>query len=51
MQHQTPIAESDGSMLPKIIAVLAVVIGLAAIGAFVVYGSGMWNPPQAHSTY
>ena len=51
MEHQSPIAEANTGALPKIIAVVAIVVGLAAIGAYVVYGSGMWNPPQAHSAY
>ena len=51
MQHDHYIAESNVGTLPKIIAILAVVLGLCAIGAFVVYGSGMWNPPVAHSSY
>jgi hypothetical protein len=51
MDHQTPITEANTGTMPKILAVLAIVVGLAAIGAYVVYGSGMWNPPQAHSAY
>jgi hypothetical protein len=51
MEHQTPISEANSSGLSKIIAIVAVVVGLAAIGAYVVYGSGMWNPPPAHSAY
>jgi hypothetical protein len=51
MQHISPIAESNGGALPKLIAVIAIVVGLAAVGAYVVYGSGMWNPPPAKSAY
>jgi hypothetical protein len=51
MEHLTPISEANSGTLPKILAIVAIVVGLAAIGAYVVYGSGMWNPPQAHSDY
>jgi hypothetical protein len=51
MDHQTPISEANTGALSKIIAIVAIVVGLACIGAYVVYGSGMWNPPQAHSAY
>ena len=51
MQHESHISEANVGALPKLIAVLAVVVGLCAIGAYVVYGSGMWNPPQAHQAY
>ena len=51
MQHISPIQESNVGALPKLIAVLVVVVGLAAIGAAVVYGSGMWNPAPAKSAY
>ena len=52
MQHgEFHISEASVGTLPKLIAVLAVVVGLCAIGAYVVYGSGMWNPPVAHSSY
>ena len=51
MQHISPIQESNVGAVSKLIAVLAVVVGLAAIGAGVVYGSGMWNPPPAKSAY
>jgi hypothetical protein len=51
MQHESHIAESNSGTLPKLIAVLVVLLGLAAIGAYVVYGSGMWNPPQAKSAF
>lgn len=51
MEHLTPIEETNTSTLPRLIAVLAILVGLAAIGAYVVYGSGMWNPPPAHTAY
>jgi hypothetical protein len=51
MQHESHIAESKSGALSKFIAVLVVVLGLAAVGAYVVYGSGMWNPPQAKSAF
>ncbi len=49
MEHEAHIAEPDIGTLPKILAVLAIVVGLGAIGAYVVYGSGMWNPPVAQT--
>jgi hypothetical protein len=51
MQHESHIADAGIGALPKLLAILAVVVGLCAIGAYVVYGSGMWNPPVAHSPY
>jgi hypothetical protein len=51
MEHQTPIEEATSGTMPKLIAVLAILVGLAALGAYVVYGSGMWNPPPAHTAY
>jgi hypothetical protein len=51
LQNETHIAEPNGGTLPKLIALLVVVLGLAAVGAYVVYGSDMWNPPQAKSAY
>jgi hypothetical protein len=49
MQHETYIKEEKLGVLPKLLAVLAMVVVLAGAGAYVVYGSGMWNPPQAAS--
>jgi hypothetical protein len=51
MQHESHISEANTGALPKIIALIVIVVGLCAIGAYVVYGSGMWNPPPAHSDY
>ena len=51
MQHETYIKESNAGALPKFIAVLAVLLVAFAAGAYVVYGSGMWNPPPAVSHY
>ena len=51
MQHQTYIDDkADSDIKTKIIAVLLVVAAIAAIGVYVVYGSGMWNPPVQHTT-
>jgi len=50
MQHEISYFRGQRRALPKLIAVLAIVVGLCAIGAYVVYGSGMWNPPVAHSS-
>ena len=52
MQHESHVgAEPNTGAAAKLIAVLVVVLGLAAIGAYVVYGSGMWNPPPAKSAF
>ena len=51
MQHESHIAELNTGAVPKLIALLVVVLGLAAVGAYVVYGSGMWNPLPAKSAY
>ncbi|HEV7960686.1 MAG TPA: hypothetical protein VGP01_06610 [Rhizomicrobium sp.] len=50
MQHQTYIDDkADSNFKTKIIAILLVVAAIAAIGWYVVYGSGMWNPPVQHT--
>jgi hypothetical protein len=51
MQHESHIAEANIGTLPKLVAVAVVILGLCAVGAYVVYGSGMWNPPAAKSAY
>jgi hypothetical protein len=51
MQHETHIAESNSGAVSKLIALLVIVLGLAVVGAYVVFGSGMWNPPPAKSAY
>ena len=51
MQHESHIAESNTGAIAKLIALLVVVLGLVAVGAYVVYGSGMWNPTPAKSAY
>jgi hypothetical protein len=51
MQHMSRIEEANVGAVPKIIAALVVILGLAAVGAFVVYGSGMWNPAPAKTAY
>jgi hypothetical protein len=51
MQHESHIAEANVGALPRLIAVAVLIVGLLAVGVYVVYGSGMWNPPVAHSTY
>ena len=51
MQHESHIAESNTGAVPKLIAILVMVLGLAMVGAYVVYGSGMWNPAPAKSAY
>jgi hypothetical protein len=50
MQHETHISEQSNP-LAKIIALVVVVVGLCAIGAYVVYGSGMWSPKPAAASY
>ena len=51
MQHESHISEANTGALPKIIAAAVIVLGLCAVGLYVVYGSGMWNPPPAQSAY
>jgi hypothetical protein len=52
MQHESHIPdEAEIGTLPKLIAVLAIVAGLLAIGAYVVYGSGMWAPQPEKAAY
>jgi hypothetical protein len=51
MEHETHISEANAGTMPKIIAIVAMLVVLCAAGAYVVYGSGMWNPPPAHSAY
>ena len=51
MQHESHIEEPKAGAAAKLIALLVVVLGLVAVGAYVVYGSGMWNPPPAKSAY
>ncbi|HWY63353.1 MAG TPA: hypothetical protein VNW15_15735 [Rhizomicrobium sp.] len=51
MQHESHISEASSGAMPKIIAIVAMLVVLCAAGAYVVYGSGMWNPPPAHSDY
>jgi hypothetical protein len=51
MQHESHIEDPNVGTTSKFIALLVVVLGLVAIGAYVVYGSGMWNPPPAKSAY
>lgn len=54
MQHQTYIDDKQSQgFASKIVAVLLVVAAIAAIGGYVVYGSGIWNPapPQQTSNY
>jgi hypothetical protein len=51
MQHMSRIEEANVGAFSKIIAALVVVLGLVAVGAAVVYGSGMWNPAPEKSAY
>lgn len=45
MQHQAHISEKDEqNFTTKIVAIIVVVAAIAAIGGYVVYGTGMWNP-------
>jgi hypothetical protein len=50
MQHESHIQEQSNP-LAKIIALVVVVVGLCAVGAYVVYGSGMWSPKPADTSY
>lgn len=50
MEHQTHISEkSDLSPLARVIAIIGVLALICAGGAYVVYGSGLWNPQVQHT--
>jgi hypothetical protein len=51
MQHDYHLAEENTGAMTRVIAIVVMLVGLCAIGAYVVYGSGMWNPPPAQSPY
>jgi hypothetical protein len=53
LEHYAHISDkSDQSIGVKLLAVLLVVLAIAALGGYVVYGSGMWNPvPQQKADY
>ena len=53
MEHHAHISDkSDQSIGVKLLAVLLVALAIAALGGYVVYGSGMWNPvPQQKANY
>ncbi|MGH6828007.1 MAG: hypothetical protein ACREFW_03750 [Rhizomicrobium sp.] len=45
MQHQAHLSEKDEpNGRARIVAILVVIAAIVAIGGYVVYGSGMWNP-------
>ena len=45
MEHHAHLSDkSDQSVGVKLLAVLLVALAIAALGGYVVYGSGMWNP-------
>jgi hypothetical protein len=51
MQHHTYISDKpEIGAGPKLLALAIVVAILAAVAGYVVYGSGMWNPPVAQTT-
>jgi hypothetical protein len=51
MEHQEHISEkSDISPFARIIAAIAILAVLAGGGAYLVYGSGLWNPQVQHSS-
>ena len=51
MEHEQHISDKDEvGMGGKLLAGIVVLVLLAAIGGYVVYGSGMWNPPIAHTS-
>lgn len=50
MQHETHISDhSEVGMGARLFAAAMIVIALCAIGAYVVYGSGMWAPVAQHT--
>ncbi len=52
MEHNSHLTDSnDSGAFQKIIAAIVVAIALGAVGAYVMYGSGMWDPPVHHAAY
>ena len=53
MQHESHISDEPNiGVGVRIVAILLVLIVIGAIVAYVVFGSGMWNPPPVqHSAY
>ena len=50
MEHQTHISDkSDLSPTAKLIAAIAILAAICAGGAYLVYGSGLWNPQVQHT--
>ena len=50
MEHQTHISDkSDLSPMAKLIAAIGILAMILAGGAYLVYGSGLWNPQVQHS--
>jgi hypothetical protein len=51
MEHQTHISEkSDISPVARIVAAIAILAVICAGGAYLVYGSGLWNPQVQHTS-
>jgi len=51
MEHQSHISDkSDISPLARIIAAIVVLAVIFAGGAYIVYGSGLWNPQVQHQS-
>jgi hypothetical protein len=49
MEHDIHIDDEPViSMGTKLVAALVVIVALCCSGAYVVYGSGMWNPAPQH---
>lgn len=51
MEHEAHLSEDvdRGGMTAKIVALAAILAIFVGIGVYMVYGSGMWNPPVTHS--
>lgn len=49
MEHQEHISDkSDLSPFARIIAAVGILVVICAGGAYLVYGSGLWNPQVHH---
>jgi hypothetical protein len=50
MEHQEHISDkSDMSPVTRILALVGILAIIAAGGAYLVYGSGLWNPQVQHA--
>ena len=51
MEHEPHISEkSDLSASARLLTILAILAVIVGTGAYVVYGSGLWNPQTHHAS-